>query len=59
MGFVISLDSYITKFALNNMRNVKALEENPEFKKLDEIQVDVKSNKPLDADDFANVIERK
>ncbi len=61
MGFVISLDSYMTKFALNSMKDrasVKLLEENPGISRLDEIQVDTRSNKPLDADDFASEINK-
>lgn len=59
MGFVISLDSYMTKFAINNMRSVKMLEENPELKRLDDIQVEVNTNKPMNADDFTTVIDKK
>ena len=57
MGFVISLDSYMTKYALNNMRTVKMIEENPDLKKLDDIQVEVRGNKPLNADDFATALD--
>lgn len=62
MGFVISLDSYMTKFALNSMKSrfsVKMLEENPGINRLDDIQVEVKENKPLNADDFATELNRK
>ncbi|MGN0165672.1 MAG: diguanylate cyclase domain-containing protein [Lachnospiraceae bacterium] len=62
MGFVISLDSYMTKFALNSMKDrfpVKMLEENPGINKLDDIQVEVKDNKPLNADDFATELHKK
>jgi diguanylate cyclase (GGDEF)-like protein len=59
LGFVISLDSYMTKFALNNMRTVKMIEENPGLKKLDDIQVEVRTNKPLEASDFATVLDGK
>ena len=62
MGFVISLDSYMTKFALNSMKDrfsVKMIEENPGLKKLDDIQVDIKSTKPLNADDFVTELDRK
>lgn len=58
MGFVISLDSYMTKFALNSMRSVKMLEENPGLKKLDDIQVEIKGNKPLEAEDFETVFNK-
>ena len=57
MGFVISLDSYMTKFALNSMRTVKMIEENPGLKKLDDIQVEVKTNKMFNPDDFVLVID--
>lgn len=62
MGFVISLDSYMTKFALNSMKDrfsVKMIEENPGLKKLDDIQVDVKTNKPITPDELESVIEKK
>ena len=62
MGFVISLDSYMTKFALNSMKDrfsVKMIEENPGLKKLDDIQVDIKGTKPLNADDFVTELDRK
>jgi predicted signal transduction protein with EAL and GGDEF domain len=62
MGFVISLDSYMTKFALNSMKDkasVKLLEENPGISKLDDIQVEEKGYKPLTADDFESAINKK
>ena len=57
MGFVISLDSYMTKFALNSMRTVKMIEENPGLRKLDDIQVEVKTNKMFNPEDFVLVID--
>lgn len=62
MGFVISLDSYMTKFALNSMKDrfsVKMIEENPGLKKLDDIQVGVKTNKPITPDELESVIDKK
>ncbi len=63
MGFIISLDSYMTKFAIDNMKSrfsVKMIEENPGgLKTIDNIQVDVKENKPLNADDFITELDSK
>lgn len=62
MGFVISLDSYMTKFALNSMKertSVKMLEENSGINKLDDIKVEVKGFKPLNVDDFTAELDRK
>lgn len=62
MGFVISLDSYMTKFALNSMKDrfsVKMIEENPGLKNIDNIQVDIKGNKPITADELESVIDKK
>ena len=62
MGFVISLDSYMTKFALNSMKDkysVKMIGENPNIGKLDDIQVEVKSYQPLNADDFVTELDKK